>query len=114
MDSYHPAPSDPYIVVNSTNFPSVISDVSLLPAGKWALGWSYTIASTCTPNGNILHIESDTPVQGSIGFTMKDGGASPDFTSNCSTLAGQIGIAANWTGCPQIGAPVAANPWGQY
>jgi hypothetical protein len=34
MDGHHPAPSDPYIIVNSTNPPSVIPDVSLLPAGN--------------------------------------------------------------------------------
>jgi hypothetical protein len=107
---YHPAPSDPFIVVNSTKFPSAIVNTEL-PAGKWTLGWSYE-SSICTPVGNILKIGSGVPAQGSIGFTVEDGGASPDFANNCPTLAGEIGIVANWTGCPQLGTPGTSNPCG--
>src|SRR5277367_6406639 len=47
---YSPAPSDSFIVVNSTNFPYVVQP-SNLPAGKWTLGWSYS-SSSCTPKGD--------------------------------------------------------------
>ena len=107
---YHPAPSDPFIVVNSTRFPSAIVNTQL-PAGKWTLGWSYE-SSICTPNGDILNIGSGVPAQGSISFTVEGGGASPDFTSSCPTLAGQIDVVANWTGCPQLGTPGPSNPCG--
>lgn len=106
---YHPAPSDPFIVVNSTRFPSIVN--TQLPAGKWTLGWSYE-SSVCTPDGDILNIGSGVPAQGSISFTVEGGGASPDFTSSCPTLAGQIDVVANWTGCPQPGTPGPSNPCG--
>ncbi|KAE9376408.1 hypothetical protein N431DRAFT_435754 [Stipitochalara longipes BDJ] len=104
------APSDPFIVINSTNFPGLINGPNPLPVGQWTLGWSYEILSACTPTGNLLHIQGATPIQGSIGFTVKDGGASPDFTGGCPMLAGQVGIVANWTGCPQLGTPGPSNP----
>jgi hypothetical protein len=107
---YHPAPSDPFIVVNSTRFPSAIVNTQL-PAGKWTLGWSYE-SSICTQNGDILNIGSGIPAQGSISFTVEGGGASPDFTSSCPILAGQIDIVANWTGCPQLGTAGPSNPCG--
>jgi hypothetical protein len=110
----YPVPSDPFIVVNSTESPGDSIAVTKVPAGKWTLGWSYTIASTCTPtaDGEFLTIRSALPIQGSMSFTLKDGSASPVFMSNCSTLAGQFDIVANWTGCPQLGTPGIANPCG--
>jgi hypothetical protein len=112
-----PTPSDPFIVVNSTRFvsapelPSVVVNNPLLAAGKWTLSWSYE-SSICTPYGDILEIGSGVPAQGSISFTVEGGGASPDFTSSCPILAGQIDIVANWTGCPQVGTPGTSNPCG--
>ncbi|KAH9215490.1 hypothetical protein DL95DRAFT_500531 [Leptodontidium sp. 2 PMI_412] len=108
-------PSDPFIIVNSTDWPGASVAVTKVPAGKWALGWSYSIPTTCTPtaDGEFLTIRPALPIQGSMSFTVKDGGASPVFTRNCSTLAGQFGIVANWTGCPQLGGtPGIANPCG--
>jgi hypothetical protein len=104
-------PSGSFIVVNSTNFPD-IGRPDNLPAGKWNLSWSYD-STICTPyGGDVLEIGSGIPIQGSIGFTVEDGGASPDFTSNCPILAGHFGIVANWSGCPQLGTPGTANPCG--
>lgn len=115
---YHPAPSDPFIVVNSTQFPPVVVGSTVFPfvsnpfsAGKWTLGWSYE-SSICTQDGDILQIGSGVPAQGSISFTVEGGGASPDFTSSCPISAGQIDIVANWTGCPQLGTPGTSNPCG--
>ena len=95
--------------MNSTRFPS-IQNIQL-PAGKWTLGWSYE-SSVCTPDGDILNIGSGVAAQGSITFTVESDGASPDFTSSCPTLAGQIDVVANWTGCPQLGTPGPSNPCG--
>jgi hypothetical protein len=107
----HPVPPpDPYIVVNSTRFPTVTEKV---PAGKWTLGWSYS-ASPCTQSGNIIDIDltGEVVAQGSLSFTVEAGGASPDFTSSCPTLAGQVGMMADLLGCPQLGTPNASNPCG--
>jgi hypothetical protein len=109
-DPVHPVPPpDPYIVVNSTIFPDLPEKV---PAGKWTLGWSYT-ASPCTQNGDYVDVKINRVLaQGSMSFTVEASGASPDFTSSCPTLAGQVGMMADLLGCPQIGTPNTSNPCG--
>jgi hypothetical protein len=110
QDPDHPVPPpDPYIVANSTRFPSIAEK---LPAGKWTLAWSYG-SRTCTQDGDYVDINLvEQLAQGSISFTVEGGGASPDFTSGCPILAGQVGMTADLLGCPQIGTPNASNPCG--
>lgn len=160
-----PAPSDPYIIVNSTDFKGlgIPSGNTQLPPGTWVLGkcespgalylilswlanccfltvpwghtapqrrsqawilnfrsdtdtrfqlgWSYG-STTCTQDGTTLDIEGQTAAQGSIAFTVKEGGALPVFTENCPTLAGLAHYYANFSGCPSIDSTGSSNPCG--
>jgi hypothetical protein len=50
-ESYHTAPSDPYIIVNSTNFTGTTNNEYFhLPPGRCSLAWSYE-TSNCSPAG---------------------------------------------------------------
>lgn len=72
--------SNPYIIVNSTKYAQ---------NGKWSLSWTYTLFETCSQSGSTFTSNGDVVgAQGSINFTIADGGAAPDLTANYPLLGG--------------------------
>lgn len=98
------APSNPYIIVNSTALNGVFGDASL-PAGTWNLTWDF-ISSDCTKSSSGEELIGSADIGGSLFFTTVASGGDPvDLTAACPHLAVQIPYVANWTGCPEIGNP---------